>query len=258
MQRPMDIQTERLVLRVSLPDEIEWLLAGESRRLELANGFKYPPDDPNLGIDLEWHLRELRADPTQLPWRIRLIVEHSSNTVIGSINLKGPPDAEGDVEIGWGLNEGYRGQGYATEAAAAAMSHGVSGLLGPRVPAETSRFGKWKHPPVSRAIDSRLLRCQNSEIVSPGAPFLRANEFHFQSQELPPQVEAHFHSVRRSIPQEFRLCPLLLAQEINCSPAHVVWCRARSIDRPRRRVVRGCPARRFGLVRSPESDRRAG
>src|SRR5437763_5835672 len=121
MQRPMDLHTERLVLRVSLPDEIGWLLAGDSRRLELANGFKYPPDDPNLGIDLEWHLRELRADPTQLLWRIRLIVERSSNTVIGSINLKGPPNAEGDVEIGWGLNEGYRGQGYATEAAAAVM-----------------------------------------------------------------------------------------------------------------------------------------
>jgi len=117
----MDIQTERLVLRVSLPDEIEWLLAGDSRRLELANGFKYPPDDPNLGIDLEWHLRELRADPTQLPWRIRLIVERSSNTVIGSINLKGAPDSEGDVEIGWGLNESYRGRGYATEAAAAVI-----------------------------------------------------------------------------------------------------------------------------------------
>src|SRR5438067_6929347 len=137
-------------------------------------------------------------------------------------------------------------------------SHGVSGLLGPLVPAETSRFGKWKHPPVSRAIDSRLLRCQNSEIVSPGAPFLRANEFHFQSQELPRQVEAHLHSVRRSIPQEFRLCRLHLAQEINCSPDHAASCRARSSVRPWRRVLRGCPARRFVLVRSPESGRRGG
>src|SRR5436305_4134154 len=87
----------------------------------------------------------------------------------------------------------------------------VSGSLGPRVPAEISRFGKCKPLPVSLAIDSRLLRCQNSEIVSPGAPFLRANEFHFQSQELPRQVEPHLHVVRRSTPQQFRLCRLLLA-----------------------------------------------
>ena len=63
----------------------------------------------------------MRADTKQLPWRIRLVVERSSNTVIGSINLKGAPDTTGDVEIGWGLNEGYRGQGYATEAAAAVI-----------------------------------------------------------------------------------------------------------------------------------------
>jgi [ribosomal protein S5]-alanine N-acetyltransferase len=121
MQRPMDIQTERLILRVILPDEIESLSAGDVHRVELANGFRYPPDDPNRGLDLGWHLRALRADPKQLPWRIRLILERSSNTVIGSINLKGAPDAEGDVEIRWGLNEGSRGHGYATEAAAAVM-----------------------------------------------------------------------------------------------------------------------------------------
>ena len=121
MQRLLDIQTERLILRVLLPHEIEWLLAGDAHRLESANGFRYPQDDPNRGVDLRWHLRALRADPTQLPSRIRLIVERSSNTVIGSINLKGAPDSEGDVEVGWGLNEGYRGQGYATEAAEAVI-----------------------------------------------------------------------------------------------------------------------------------------
>ena len=97
----MDIQTERLILRVILPDEIEWLLAGDAHRLELANGFRYAPEDPNRGVDLGWHLRALRADTEQLPWRIRLVVERSSNTVIGSINLKGAPDKTGDVEIGW-------------------------------------------------------------------------------------------------------------------------------------------------------------
>ena len=37
------------------------------------------------------------------------------------MNLKGPPDEHGDVEIGWGLHESARGKGYATEAAAAVI-----------------------------------------------------------------------------------------------------------------------------------------
>ena len=121
MQRPKDIQTERLILSVLLPDEIEALLAGDVQYVEHAFGFRYPPDDPNRGVDLASHLRSLRADLNQLPWRIRVIVERSSNIVIGSINLKGPPDKDGDVEMGWGLNDGDRGKGYATEAASAVI-----------------------------------------------------------------------------------------------------------------------------------------
>ena len=49
-----------------------------------------------------------------------MIVERSSNTVVGSITLKGPP-LDGDVEIGWGLHADARGKGYATEASAAVI-----------------------------------------------------------------------------------------------------------------------------------------
>ena len=118
-ERPANIETDRLLLVTLLPEEIESLIAGDTERAALLTGFTFPPDDPDRGVDLSWHLRGLQADPNQLPWRIRLIVERSSNTVIGSINLKGPPNAEGDVEIGWGLNEDARGKGYATEASAA-------------------------------------------------------------------------------------------------------------------------------------------
>lgn len=45
--------------------------------------------------------------------------------VVGSINLKGPPSAVGDVEIGWGLVENVHGKGYATEASAAVIKWAV-------------------------------------------------------------------------------------------------------------------------------------
>jgi RimJ/RimL family protein N-acetyltransferase len=120
-RRPANIETRRLRLVTLLAEEIGALIAGDAARVELLTGFKFPPDDPNRGVDLAWHLTALRADPNQLPWRIRVIVERLSNTVVGSINLKGPPDAAGDVEIGWGLNGDARGKGYATEASSAVI-----------------------------------------------------------------------------------------------------------------------------------------
>lgn len=117
-ERPANIETEHLLLVNLMTEEIECLMAGDAERAALLIGFAFPPDDPNRGVDLSWHLRALQADCSQLSWRIRVIVERSSKTVVGSINLKGPPDMDGDVEIGWGLNEDARGKGYATEASA--------------------------------------------------------------------------------------------------------------------------------------------
>jgi RimJ/RimL family protein N-acetyltransferase len=122
MQRPPSIETERLLLVVLVAEDIEALIAGDLERASLLSGFTFLPEDPKLGSDLSWHLGALRADDNQRLWRIRVIVERCSNTVVGSINLKGPPDADGDVEIGWGLIEKVRRKGYATEASAAVIN----------------------------------------------------------------------------------------------------------------------------------------
>ena len=124
MQRPPNIQTERLVLVALLPEDIEALIAGNLGRFAVLTGFKFPSDNPNIG-DLPWHLRAIQADDRHLQWRIRVIVERASTTVVGSINLKGPPSAAGDVEIGWGVIDNVRGRGYATEASAAVIKWAV-------------------------------------------------------------------------------------------------------------------------------------
>jgi len=132
-QRPPSIETERLLLVALVPEDLEALIAGDLERASRLTGFTFLPEDPKLGSDLSWHLRALRADSNQRSWRIRVIVERCSNTVVGSINLKGPPSAEGDVEIGWGLVENARRKGYAKEASAAvfhwvAQQPGVSSI----------------------------------------------------------------------------------------------------------------------------------
>jgi len=119
-ERPANIETERLFLICLRPEEIEAIIAGNFERVSQLTSVCFPPDDPNRGVDWAWHLTALRADCNQLGWRIRVVVERSSNTVVGSINLKGPP-VGGDVEIGWGLNDNARGKGYAIEASGAVL-----------------------------------------------------------------------------------------------------------------------------------------
>ena len=84
------------------------------------------PDDPDAIAGLSWHLKALERDPDELLWRIRLVVLRSNRTVIGSINLKGMPDKDGTVEIGWGISEEYRRRGIATKAAEAVMQWAIS------------------------------------------------------------------------------------------------------------------------------------
>jgi len=120
-ERPANIETERLFLVCLLPDEIECLIASDFQRFSLLTSVTFRLDDTSRGVDWAWHLRALRRDCNQIAWRVRVIVERRSNTVIGSITLKGPP-TDGDVEIGWGVNNDARGKGYATEASAAVVS----------------------------------------------------------------------------------------------------------------------------------------
>lgn len=128
MERPATVETFRLRLVVLLASEVEALIANDVERAGSLSGVSFPkgwPNDAEASDGLSWHLQALRADETQMPWRIRVIVERSSNSVIGSISLKGPPGHDGDVEVGWGLVEDSRGRGFALEAASAVIAWAV-------------------------------------------------------------------------------------------------------------------------------------
>ena len=43
-------------------------------------------------------------------------ISSKTGAIVGGIGFKGAPDAEGMVEIGYGIDEAYRQNGYATEA----------------------------------------------------------------------------------------------------------------------------------------------
>lgn len=80
-------------------------------------------------VSAHW-LARLRAS-TPSPWTHGFaLVEERTDAVIGSCGYKGPPDAEGMVEIAYGIDQAFRGRGYAQEAAAALVDFalGASGV----------------------------------------------------------------------------------------------------------------------------------
>jgi RimJ/RimL family protein N-acetyltransferase len=100
------LQTERLALVL------------ESTEAVLARIAAMPPAD-QAEVSPEW-LAQLRASPAPSPWTHGFaLVERATGAVVGGCAFKGPPDADGAVEIAYGLAPAYRGRGYAREAARA-------------------------------------------------------------------------------------------------------------------------------------------
>jgi len=54
------------------------------------------------------------------------MVHRASGSVVGQCGFKGPPDADGVVEIAYGVNPEQEGRGFATEAAGALASYALS------------------------------------------------------------------------------------------------------------------------------------
>lgn len=59
---------------------------------------------------------QLRRDPAVNRWLIRFIVDRQTKVAIGSTSFHGPPDDDGVLEIGLGLHDSFRHQGFGSEA----------------------------------------------------------------------------------------------------------------------------------------------
>ena len=55
------------------------------------------------------------------------IVDRGTDTVVGTCGFKGPPGADGIVEIAYGVTPDQQGKGYATEAAEALVAYAFGG-----------------------------------------------------------------------------------------------------------------------------------
>ena len=109
--------------------------------------------------------RGLRATPAAAadPWAYGFaVVPREGRSVIGTVGFKGPPDAAGVVEVAYGIVPAFRGQGYATEAATAAVEFAFADARVRRARAHTL--------PTPNASTRVLARCgfeRTPDVVDP-------------------------------------------------------------------------------------------
>jgi RimJ/RimL family protein N-acetyltransferase len=82
-----------------------------------------PPDRAQVSAD--W-LDRLHASASPDPWTLGFsMVQRETGMPIGTCGFKGPPAADGVVEIAYGVHPDHQGNGYATEAAEALVSYAL-------------------------------------------------------------------------------------------------------------------------------------
>ncbi len=105
----MNIETERLTLELESLEEAR-------------AGIAALPEEIQAQLSPEW-LALLEAATEADPWVLGFrVVRRSDETVVGTCGFKGPPSAEGVVEIAYSVEPDQQGNGYATEAASAAAA----------------------------------------------------------------------------------------------------------------------------------------
>jgi RimJ/RimL family protein N-acetyltransferase len=121
----MTTETGRLRLRPFSGDDLLALIEG-ARQAEqrmgvtLAEGLRefYVSGD----VSQAW-LERLQGARAADPWVHGFaLIEKQSGQAIGTAGFKGPPDADGIVEIAYAIVPAFEGRGYATEGAAALVA----------------------------------------------------------------------------------------------------------------------------------------
>jgi ribosomal-protein-alanine N-acetyltransferase len=118
------IETPHLNLVPKTPDELRAMIDGMS-------------SEEKVQLAPDW-LALIQAATEPDPWlhgfTIRL---READVLVGNCGFKAPPNAEGVVEIAYGIDPDYQGKGYATEAATGLVDYACSHAEVRRVCAHT-------------------------------------------------------------------------------------------------------------------------
>ncbi|MFN2623877.1 MAG: GNAT family N-acetyltransferase [Chthoniobacterales bacterium] len=123
---PAKLITARLRLVQHEPEHLRALIRGtefyeHSSGMKAAKGLREFIVSPD--VSPEWRAALETATDAD-PWRYGFALMHrDSGIVIGNSGFAGPPDANGMVEIAYGVVPDYEGKGFATEAAQALIAY---------------------------------------------------------------------------------------------------------------------------------------
>lgn len=145
------IVTERLELVPATPESTRAALAGAGE-LGTSLGASVPSTWPPPYLDtasLAYTLDRLAEGADQAGWWLYFVVLKDAaggRTLIGSGGYKGPPSADGTVEIGYGIVSDHRRRGYASEMtrgllARAFAERGVRRAIAETLPELTPSIG---------------------------------------------------------------------------------------------------------------------
>lgn len=160
MQKP--IETYRLVLHhISAEDLI--ILFEDPENPSIYDGKPYTNPHRQLMDDkgpLAWRVPQVKEDSKLNRWFVRWIVLRSTGEIVGSTSFHGAPDAQGMIEIGLGIQESFRNQGFAKE----------------------TLLGMWRW-----ALSDSLVKVLRYTVSVENAPSIRVIEFfgfHYQGQQI--------------------------------------------------------------------------
>ena len=86
-------------------------------RMTYPSGYSNPQRVLEQGDSpLAWRLPQVVANPAVNKWFVRWMVLRATREIVGSLSFHGPPDERGMLEIGLGVHEAFRRNGYAREA----------------------------------------------------------------------------------------------------------------------------------------------
>lgn len=105
---------------------LEALVAGSIERASDAFGRPLPP----ILLEDSWlwsyRLEQIHEDPACAQWLVRLIIDASSQGIVGHAGFHGPPDERGMVEVGYTVHPDFRRRGYATAALGALIDYAAA------------------------------------------------------------------------------------------------------------------------------------
>lgn len=113
-----ELETGRLRL---IPLEAQNLRLSLDRPQQLQQNLALQVDDATMDGEVRSAVQQMLAgvleDAKNWLWHTHWqIAVKSEKRIVGGACFKGPPDARGAVELGYGIDDDYRGQGYMTEA----------------------------------------------------------------------------------------------------------------------------------------------